>query len=74
MCVPWSYKCQHVVSQSSAKVEYRDAANVVAEVAWLHNLLELHCHVSRFIIHNSCILFVSFVFSDIKLYLSISND
>ncbi|GKA90037.1 ribonuclease H-like domain-containing protein [Tanacetum coccineum] len=38
-----STKKQHTLSRSSAEVEYRGVANVVAETAWLHNLLkELH--------------------------------
>ncbi|GJZ87221.1 ribonuclease H-like domain-containing protein, partial [Tanacetum coccineum] len=36
-------KRQHTLSRSSAKAEYCGVANVVAETAWLHNLLrELH--------------------------------
>ncbi|GJR12908.1 ribonuclease H-like domain-containing protein [Tanacetum coccineum] len=39
----WSAKRQHTISRSSAEAEYRGVANVVAETAWLHNLLrELH--------------------------------
>ncbi|GJY55059.1 ribonuclease H-like domain-containing protein [Tanacetum coccineum] len=39
----WSAKRQHPISRSSAKAEYRDVANVVAETAWICNLLrELH--------------------------------
>ncbi|GJW62195.1 ribonuclease H-like domain-containing protein, partial [Tanacetum coccineum] len=39
----WSAKRQHTLSHSSAEAEYRGLANVVAETAWLHNLLrELH--------------------------------
>ncbi|GJW11322.1 ribonuclease H-like domain-containing protein [Tanacetum coccineum] len=39
----WSSKRQHIISRSSAEAEYRDIANVVAEMAWLQNLLrELH--------------------------------
>ncbi|GKA29526.1 ribonuclease H-like domain-containing protein [Tanacetum coccineum] len=39
----WSAKRQHTLSRSSAKAEYCGVANVVAETAWLHNLLrELH--------------------------------
>ncbi|PWA62706.1 ribonuclease H-like domain-containing protein [Artemisia annua] len=39
----WSSKRQHTISRSSAESEYRGVANVVAETAWLHNLLrELH--------------------------------
>ncbi|KAL4581894.1 hypothetical protein LXL04_006428 [Taraxacum kok-saghyz] len=41
--VSWSSKRQHVVSRSSAEAEYRGVANVVAETAWLRNLL-LECH------------------------------
>nr|GEX20782.1 ribonuclease H-like domain-containing protein [Tanacetum cinerariifolium] len=39
----WSSKRQHVTSRSSAEAEYRGVANVVAETAWVRNLLrELH--------------------------------
>nr|GEV45479.1 ribonuclease H-like domain-containing protein [Tanacetum cinerariifolium] len=39
----WSAKQQCAFSKSSVKVEYRGVANVVAETAWLRNLLrELH--------------------------------
>nr|GEW28282.1 ribonuclease H-like domain-containing protein [Tanacetum cinerariifolium] len=39
----WSVKQQHTLSRLSAKAEYRGVANVVAETAWLRNLLkELH--------------------------------
>ncbi|GJW14269.1 ribonuclease H-like domain-containing protein [Tanacetum coccineum] len=38
-----SSKRQHMLSRSSAEVEYRGVANVVSETAWLCNLLrELH--------------------------------
>ncbi|GJW34475.1 ribonuclease H-like domain-containing protein [Tanacetum coccineum] len=40
-------KCQHTLSRSSAKAEYRGVANVVAETAWLRNLLsEFHSPLS----------------------------
>nr|GEV92099.1 uncharacterized mitochondrial protein AtMg00810-like [Tanacetum cinerariifolium] len=43
----WSAKRQHTISRSSAEAEYRGVANVVAETAWIHNLLrELHSHLS----------------------------
>ncbi|KAJ9558152.1 hypothetical protein OSB04_012766 [Centaurea solstitialis] len=46
--VSWSSKRQHVVSRSSAEAEYRGIANVVAEAAWLRNLLlELSCPLSH---------------------------
>ncbi|KAJ9540986.1 LOW QUALITY PROTEIN: hypothetical protein OSB04_027492 [Centaurea solstitialis] len=46
--VSWSSKRQHVVSRSSTEAEYRGIANVVAETAWLRNLLlELYCPLSR---------------------------
>ncbi|KAJ9535471.1 hypothetical protein OSB04_un001402 [Centaurea solstitialis] len=46
--VSWSSKRQHVVSRSSAEAKYRGIANVVAEAAWLRNLLlELSCPLSR---------------------------
>ncbi|KAJ9547325.1 hypothetical protein OSB04_019868 [Centaurea solstitialis] len=49
--VSWSSKRQHVVSRSSAEAEYRGIANVVAEAAWLRNLLlELSCPLSRAIV------------------------
>ncbi|GKB08984.1 ribonuclease H-like domain-containing protein [Tanacetum coccineum] len=39
----WSAKRQYTISRSSAKAEYRGVANVVAETAWIRNLLyELH--------------------------------
>ncbi|GJX85416.1 ribonuclease H-like domain-containing protein [Tanacetum coccineum] len=39
----WSAKRQHTISRSSAKAKYRGVANVVAETAWIRNLLrELH--------------------------------
>ncbi|GKA82043.1 ribonuclease H-like domain-containing protein, partial [Tanacetum coccineum] len=39
----WSVKQQHTLSRSSAEAEYIGVANVVAETAWLRNLLrELH--------------------------------
>ncbi|GJR18831.1 ribonuclease H-like domain-containing protein [Tanacetum coccineum] len=39
----WSAKRQHTISRSSAQVEYQGVANVVAETAWIRNLLrELH--------------------------------
>ncbi|KAL7583473.1 uncharacterized mitochondrial protein AtMg00810-like [Lactuca sativa] len=41
--VSWSSKRQTTVSHSSAEAEYRGVANVVAETAWIRNLLrELH--------------------------------
>nr|GEV82898.1 copia protein [Tanacetum cinerariifolium] len=46
----WSSKRQHTLSHSNAKVEYRGVANVVAEIAWLRNLLrELHTIVVCYI-------------------------
>ncbi|GJU33060.1 ribonuclease H-like domain-containing protein [Tanacetum coccineum] len=36
----WPAKRQHTLSRSSAKAEYRGVANVVAEIAWLRNLLK----------------------------------
>ncbi|GJQ94160.1 ribonuclease H-like domain-containing protein [Tanacetum coccineum] len=43
----WSAKRQHTLSRSSAEVEYRGVTNVVAETAWLRNLLrELHSPLS----------------------------
>nr|GFA23406.1 ribonuclease H-like domain-containing protein [Tanacetum cinerariifolium] len=39
----WSAKHQVTLSRSSAEVEYRGVVNVVAETAWIRNLLcELH--------------------------------
>ncbi|GJW49018.1 ribonuclease H-like domain-containing protein [Tanacetum coccineum] len=39
----WSAKRQHTISRSSAEAEYQGVANVVAETAWVRNLLrELH--------------------------------
>ncbi|GJU82888.1 ribonuclease H-like domain-containing protein, partial [Tanacetum coccineum] len=43
----WSFKRQHTISRSSADAEYHGVANVVAETAWLRNLLrELHSPLS----------------------------
>ncbi|GKB49248.1 ribonuclease H-like domain-containing protein [Tanacetum coccineum] len=43
----WSSKRQHILSRFSAKAEYRSVANVVAQTAWLRNLLrELHSPLS----------------------------
>nr|GEV57641.1 ribonuclease H-like domain-containing protein [Tanacetum cinerariifolium] len=43
----WSAKRQHTLSRSSAEAEYWGVANVVAETAWLCNLLrELHSLLS----------------------------
>ncbi|GKF25859.1 ribonuclease H-like domain-containing protein, partial [Tanacetum coccineum] len=43
----WSAKRQVTLSRSSAEAEYRDVANIVAETAWLRNLLlELHAPLS----------------------------
>ncbi|GJV85854.1 ribonuclease H-like domain-containing protein [Tanacetum coccineum] len=43
----WSVKRQHTLLRSSAEAEYRGVANVVAETAWLRNLLcELHSPLS----------------------------
>nr|GEY21455.1 ribonuclease H-like domain-containing protein [Tanacetum cinerariifolium] len=43
----WSSKRQQTISRSSAEAKYRDVANVVAETAWLRNLLrELHSPLS----------------------------
>ncbi|GJZ82660.1 ribonuclease H-like domain-containing protein [Tanacetum coccineum] len=43
----WSAKRQHTLLRSSAKDEYWGVANVVAETAWLRNLLcELHSPLS----------------------------
>ncbi|GJQ89736.1 ribonuclease H-like domain-containing protein [Tanacetum coccineum] len=35
----WSAKRQHTIYRSSAEVEYQGVANVVAETAWIRNLL-----------------------------------
>jgi hypothetical protein len=46
--VSWSSKRQHIVSRSSAEVEYCAVANSVAEACWLRQLLvELHSPLSR---------------------------
>ncbi|GKA44030.1 ribonuclease H-like domain-containing protein [Tanacetum coccineum] len=43
----WSAKRHHTLSCSSVEAEYRGVANVVAETAWLRNLLrELHSPLS----------------------------
>ncbi|GJV05038.1 ribonuclease H-like domain-containing protein [Tanacetum coccineum] len=39
----WSSKRKHTISRSSSQAEYRGVANVVAETAWIRNLLcKLH--------------------------------
>ncbi|GJZ69140.1 ribonuclease H-like domain-containing protein, partial [Tanacetum coccineum] len=35
----WSSKRQHTLSRSSAEAEYRGVANVIAETAWIRNLV-----------------------------------
>ncbi|GKC75668.1 ribonuclease H-like domain-containing protein [Tanacetum coccineum] len=43
----WYAKQQHTISRSSAEAKYRGVANVVAETAWIRNLLrELHSPLS----------------------------
>nr|GFA60383.1 hypothetical protein [Tanacetum cinerariifolium] len=43
----WSSKRQQTISRSIAEAEYRGVANVVAQTAWLRNLLrELHSPLS----------------------------
>nr|GEZ02867.1 ribonuclease H-like domain-containing protein [Tanacetum cinerariifolium] len=43
----WSSKRQQTISCSSAEAEYQGVANVVAETAWLRNILrELHSPLS----------------------------
>ncbi|GKB33149.1 ribonuclease H-like domain-containing protein, partial [Tanacetum coccineum] len=43
----WSAKRQHTLSRFSVEAEYRGVANVVAETAWLRNILrELHSLLS----------------------------
>ncbi|GJY47311.1 ribonuclease H-like domain-containing protein [Tanacetum coccineum] len=37
--LPWSAKRHHTISHSSAEAEYQGVANVVAETAWVRNLL-----------------------------------
>ncbi|GKE64716.1 ribonuclease H-like domain-containing protein, partial [Tanacetum coccineum] len=51
----WSLKRQHTLSRSSVEAEYHGVANVVAETAWLRNLLyELH----------TPLLYVTFVYCE----------
>nr|GEU36104.1 ribonuclease H-like domain-containing protein [Tanacetum cinerariifolium] len=38
----WSSKRQYTLSRSSVEVEYRGAANAVAETSWIRNLLREH--------------------------------
>ncbi|GKF76969.1 ribonuclease H-like domain-containing protein, partial [Tanacetum coccineum] len=47
----WSAKRQVTLSRSSAEAEYRGVANVVAEAAWIRNLLlELHAPLTTAIL------------------------
>jgi TorA maturation chaperone TorD len=49
--VAWSSKCQHTVSRSSAKAEYRAVANVASD-CWLRQLLEeLHRPTKKVKVH-----------------------
>ncbi|GKA95940.1 ribonuclease H-like domain-containing protein [Tanacetum coccineum] len=53
----WSAKCQHTLSRSSAKAEYRGVANVVGEAAWIRNFLrELHSPI-----HSATIVYCNIV-------------
>ncbi|XP_071704315.1 uncharacterized mitochondrial protein AtMg00810-like [Rutidosis leptorrhynchoides] len=46
--ISWSSKRQHILSRSSAEVEYRGIANVVSDSCWIRNLLlELHCPLPK---------------------------
>nr|GEY30473.1 retrotransposon protein, putative, unclassified [Tanacetum cinerariifolium] len=59
----WSSKPQQTISRSSADAEYRDVANVVAETAWLRNLLrELHSSLGEDIRKS----FMDHLFNDFK--------
>ncbi|GJS47746.1 ribonuclease H-like domain-containing protein [Tanacetum coccineum] len=45
----WSAKRQHTISRSSAEAEYQGVTNVVAETAWIRNLLrELHTKAKNY--------------------------
>nr|GEX25113.1 hypothetical protein [Tanacetum cinerariifolium] len=41
----WYAKRQHTISHFSAEAEYRGVANVVAKIAWVHNLLTKHIEI-----------------------------
>ncbi|GJT13205.1 ribonuclease H-like domain-containing protein [Tanacetum coccineum] len=57
----WSAKWQVTLSRSSAEAEYRGVANVVAETAWIRNLLlELHTP-SLLLLLSIVIMFVCFM-------------
>jgi hypothetical protein len=46
--VSWSFKCQNIISRSSAEAEYHTVANGVAEACWLRQVLqELHAPLSK---------------------------
>ncbi|GKB96780.1 ribonuclease H-like domain-containing protein [Tanacetum coccineum] len=50
----WSAKRQHTISRSSAEAEYRGVANVVAETAWIRNLLrELHSPFNLYLVYDN---------------------
>ncbi|GKE31307.1 ribonuclease H-like domain-containing protein, partial [Tanacetum coccineum] len=60
----WSSKCQPTLSRSSAEVEYRGVANVIAETCWLRNLLcKLHTPLSSTTLvycYNVSVVYLSF--------------
>lgn len=37
--ISWSVKCQHTLSRSNFKAEYRGVSNVVFESCWIRNIL-----------------------------------
>ncbi|GJY99396.1 ribonuclease H-like domain-containing protein [Tanacetum coccineum] len=59
----WSSKRQHTLSRSSVEAEYRCAANAVAEIAWIRNLLrKLHTPlltVTLVYCDNVCAIYMS---------------
>nr|GEU96821.1 ribonuclease H-like domain-containing protein [Tanacetum cinerariifolium] len=55
-------KWQHTLSRSSVEAENRDVANVVAEIAWIHNLLrDFICHYHLLLLFIVAMVVVHFL-------------
>nr|GEU98449.1 hypothetical protein [Tanacetum cinerariifolium] len=58
--ISWSSKRQATLSRSSAEVEYRGVANVVAETAWVQNLLRENASLPVVYYDNLSVVYLSF--------------